>query len=53
MKHTGASQEKKEKELARSYQGNFIRTTSYGISDQLRDIYSICRHGWNVATYKW
>jgi hypothetical protein len=31
----------------------FIRTTSYGISDQLRDIYSICRHGWNVATYKW
>jgi hypothetical protein len=24
-----------------------------GISYQLRDIYSICRCCWNVATYKW
>jgi hypothetical protein len=28
-------------------------TISSGISDQLRDIYSICRCCWNVATYKW
>jgi hypothetical protein len=27
--------------------------TSSGISDQMRDIYSICRCYWNVATYKW
>ena len=31
------------------YQG----TTGYGISDQLRDAYSICRCCWNIATYKW
>jgi hypothetical protein len=30
-----------------------IRTTSYGISYQRRDIYSIRRCCWNVATYKW
>jgi hypothetical protein len=30
-----------------------IGTTSSGISDQLRDIYSICRCCWDVATYKW
>ena len=30
-----------------------IGTTSSGISDQLRDVYSICRCCWNVATYKW
>ena len=29
-----------------------IGTTSSGISYQLRDIYSICRCCWNVATYK-
>jgi hypothetical protein len=28
-------------------------TTSSGISYHLRDIYSICRCCWNVATYKW
>ena len=28
-------------------------TTSSGISDQLRDIDSIYRCCWNVATYKW
>jgi len=33
------------------YQGNPNRTTSSGISYQLRDIYSICRCFWNVATY--
>jgi len=31
----------------------FIGTTSFGIMDQLRDIYSICRCCWNVVTYKW
>ena len=30
-----------------------IRTINSGISYQLRDIYSICRCCWNVATYKW
>jgi hypothetical protein len=35
------------------YQGNHIGTTSSGISYQLRDIYSICRCCWNVATYEW
>jgi hypothetical protein len=30
-----------------------IDNTSLGISDQLRDIYSICRCSWNVATYIW
>jgi hypothetical protein len=28
-------------------------TTSSGISYHLREIYSICRCCWNVATYKW
>jgi hypothetical protein len=28
-----------------------IGTTSSGIAYQLRDIYSICRCWWNVATY--
>ena len=30
-----------------------IGTTSSGISYHLKDIYSICRCCWNVATYKW
>ena len=30
-----------------------IGTTISGISYQLRDIYSICRCCWNVATYEW
>jgi hypothetical protein len=30
-----------------------IKTTSSGMSDQLRDIYSICRYCCNVVTYKW
>jgi hypothetical protein len=30
-----------------------IGTTSSEISYQLRDIYSICRCCWKVATYKW
>jgi hypothetical protein len=30
-----------------------MATTSSWISDKLRDIYSIWRHCWNVATYKW
>jgi len=30
-----------------------LGTTSSRISDQLRDIYSIFRCYWNVATYKW
>jgi len=30
-----------------------LGTRSSGISYQLRDIYTICRHCWNVATYKW
>jgi len=30
-----------------------IGTTSSGISDKLRDIYSINRCCWNVAIYKW
>jgi hypothetical protein len=29
-----------------------IKTTSSGMSDQLRDIYSICRYCWNVVTYQ-
>ena len=30
-----------------------IGTASFVISSQLREIYSICRCCWNVATYKW
>jgi hypothetical protein len=30
-----------------------IETTSSGMSDQLRDIYSICRYCWIIVTYKW
>jgi hypothetical protein len=30
-----------------------ICTTGSGISYQLRDVYSICRCCWNVATYQW
>jgi hypothetical protein len=30
-----------------------IETTSSGISDQPRDIYSICSYCLNVATYEW
>jgi hypothetical protein len=30
-----------------------IGTTSSEISYHLKDIYSICRCCWNVATYKW
>jgi hypothetical protein len=30
-----------------------IETTSSGMSDQLRDIYSICRYCCNVVKYKW
>ena len=30
-----------------------MATTSSWISDKLRDIYSIWRHCWNVATFKW
>ena len=30
-----------------------IGTTRSGISYQLRDIHSICKWCWNVATYKW
>jgi hypothetical protein len=30
-----------------------IETTSSGNSNLLRDMYSICRCCWNVATYKW
>jgi hypothetical protein len=30
-----------------------VGTTSSGISYQLRDIYSICRCCWDVATYTW
>ena len=33
------------------YEGILIGTTSSGISDQLRDIYSTCRCYWNVATH--
>jgi hypothetical protein len=32
---------------------DLIGTTSFGISYQLKDIYSICRCCLNVATYKW
>jgi hypothetical protein len=32
---------------------SLLGTTSSGISYHLRDIYSICRCCWNVATYKW
>jgi hypothetical protein len=41
---------KNGKKLARSL--NFTSTNS-GKSYQLRDIYSMCRCFWNVATYKW
>jgi hypothetical protein len=60
---------KNQKKLARSFHFMFryiddvlslksikeilIGTTSSGISYQLRDIYSICRCCWNVATYEW
>jgi hypothetical protein len=30
-----------------------IGTTSTGISGKLRDLYSICRCRWDVATYNW
>ena len=30
-----------------------IGTTNSGISYLLRDIYSICRCYWNIASYKW
>ena len=33
--------------------GIMIETTSSGMSNQLRDIYSICGYCWNVVTYKW
>ena len=33
------------------YQGNQDRNS--GISNQLREIYSICRCDWNAATHKW
>jgi hypothetical protein len=36
-----------------SIKKDLIGTTSSGISYQLRDIYSICRCCWNVATYEW
>jgi hypothetical protein len=35
------------------YREIMIGSTSSGISYQLRDIYSIYRCCWNVATYKW
>jgi hypothetical protein len=35
------------------FQEILIETTSSGMSDQLRDIYSICRYCCNVVTYKW
>jgi thymidine kinase len=37
----------------KGYHEILIETTSSGMSDQLRDIYIICRYCWNVATYKW
>ena len=37
----------------RSIKEILIGTTSSGIWYQLRDIYSIYRCCWNVATYKW
>ena len=37
--------------IATFYQGNPDRNHNPGISYQLRDIYSICRCCWNVATY--
>jgi hypothetical protein len=36
-----------------SYEADFIEGTISGISYQLRDIYSIYRCCWNVATYEW
>jgi hypothetical protein len=39
--------------LAATLKEILIGTTSSGISYHLRDIYSICRCCWNVATYKW
>jgi hypothetical protein len=50
--HTGLLK-KKEKKLVRSIKEIMIATISSGISNQLRDIYSICRCCWNVAIYKW
>jgi hypothetical protein len=42
------------KMAATPYQGKkMIGTTSSGISYQLRDIYSIYRCCWDLATYKW
>jgi hypothetical protein len=37
--------------LAATFKEILIGTTSSGISYHLRDIYSICRCCWNVATY--
>jgi hypothetical protein len=39
--------------LAATIKDILIGTTSSGISFHLRDINSICRCCWNVATYKW
>jgi hypothetical protein len=49
---------KNEKKLVRSFNFTFrniddVLSTSSGIAYKLRDIYSICRCWWNVATYKW
>jgi thymidine kinase len=30
-----------------------IGTTSFDISDKIREIFSVCRSCWNVASYKW
>ena len=30
-----------------------VNITSSGISNQLRNMYSICRCCWNIATYRW
>jgi hypothetical protein len=38
---------------ASSIKDILIEDTNSGISYHLRDIYSICRFCWNVATYKW
>jgi hypothetical protein len=38
---------------ASSIKDILIGATRSGISYHLRDIYSICRCCWNVATYKW
>jgi hypothetical protein len=39
--------------VASSIKKILIGTTSFGISYQLREIYSTCRYCWNVAIYKW